>query len=231
MEKVLIFLKNFKFETKIYVKITLQTFQKKGVKMYKAFFRLALLGALTASLSLADDFLARATNGALSDNSVGVKKLTADEASKVVGGYGILENASGQQVFLLQSQNSGIASLTQIGIVIGFTDYEIKNSVSCGLGGDECKNNLRLTAPKSAYQQIASQANQKRGEYFALTTTKTATATRFGVQYKYNTAAAIVGVSAGKPYRIRSGTASGTIFNEVKRAYENQLNQILATQF
>jgi len=36
---------------------------------------------------LADDFLARATNGALSDNSVGVKKLTADEASKVVGGY------------------------------------------------------------------------------------------------------------------------------------------------
>ena len=62
--------------------------------MYKAFFRLALLGALTANLSLADDFLARATNGALSDNSVGVKKLTADEASKVVGGYkiGILDN-------------------------------------------------------------------------------------------------------------------------------------------
>ena len=55
--------------------------------MLHTFFKIALLGALTASLSLADDFLARATNGALSDNSVGVKKLTADEASKVVGGY------------------------------------------------------------------------------------------------------------------------------------------------
>ncbi len=54
--------------------------------MLHTFFKVALLGALTASLSLADDFLARATNGALSDNSVGVKKLTADEASKVVGG-------------------------------------------------------------------------------------------------------------------------------------------------
>ena len=55
--------------------------------MLHTFFKVALLSALTASLSLADDFLARATNGALSDNSVGVKKLTADEASKVVGGY------------------------------------------------------------------------------------------------------------------------------------------------
>ena len=57
--------------------------------MLHTFFKIALLGALTASLSLADDFLARVTNGALSDNSVGVKKLTADEASKVVGGYNV----------------------------------------------------------------------------------------------------------------------------------------------
>ena len=42
--------------------------------MFHTFFKIALLGALTANLSLADDFLARATNGALSDNSVGVKK-------------------------------------------------------------------------------------------------------------------------------------------------------------
>ena len=62
-------------------------FNTKERKCYTHFFKVALLGALMTSLSLADDFLARATNGALSDNSVGVKKLTADEASKVVGGY------------------------------------------------------------------------------------------------------------------------------------------------
>ena len=196
--------------------------------MLHTFFKLAFASALMTSVSLADDFLARATNGALSDNSVGVKKLTADEASKVVGGYRLYGDGA---VFLLQSQTSGAASLTQIGVAVEFTPFELANSVSCGLGGDECKNNLRLTAPKSAYQQIASQANQKRGEYFALTTTKTATATMFGVQYKYNTAAAVIGVSGGKAYRIRSGTASGTIFNEVKRAYENQLNQILVTKY
>ena len=55
--------------------------------MLQTFFKLALASALTASVSLADDFLAKVSNGALSDNSLGVKKLTLDEASKVVGGY------------------------------------------------------------------------------------------------------------------------------------------------
>ena len=195
--------------------------------MLHTFFKIALLGALTASLSLADDFLARVTNGALSDNSVGVKKLTADEASKVVGGYKIL----GDGYFLLQNLNSSVSSLTQIGVAVQFTQYELDNSVNCGLNGDKCASNTRIPTAKSAYSQIASQANQLRGEYFALTTTKIAIATMFGVQYKFNTAAAVVGVSGGRAYRIRSGSASGTIFNEVKKAYENQLNQILITRY
>ena len=54
--------------------------------MLRTFFKLALASALTASVSLADDFLAKVSNGALSDSSAGVKKLTLDEASQVVGG-------------------------------------------------------------------------------------------------------------------------------------------------
>mgnify|MGYP006934517856 FL=1 len=197
--------------------------------MLQTFFKLALAGALTASVSLADDFLAKVSKGALSDNSVGVKKLTADEASKVVGGYRLY---NGEQVYLLQSLNSGVTSLTQIGILVEFTAFELANSVSCGLGvTKDCQSNTRIPSAKSAYQQVASQANQNRGEYFALTATKTAVATNFGVQYKFATAAAVVGVSGGKAYRIRSGSASGTIFNEVKRAYENKLNQILVTKY
>ncbi|WP_185908606.1 hypothetical protein [Campylobacter troglodytis] len=49
--------------------------------MLRTFFKLALVSALTVSLSLADDFLAKVSNGALSDKSAGVKKLTLDEAS------------------------------------------------------------------------------------------------------------------------------------------------------
>ena len=49
--------------------------------MFSKFFKIAFLSALLSSLSFADDFLAKLTNGALSDNSAGVKKLTLDEAS------------------------------------------------------------------------------------------------------------------------------------------------------
>ena len=55
--------------------------------MLKILLKIIFLSMFLVSFSLADDFLARATNGALSDNSVGVKRLTADEASKVVGGH------------------------------------------------------------------------------------------------------------------------------------------------
>ncbi|TQR53017.1 bacteriocin [Campylobacter troglodytis] len=55
--------------------------------MSKTFFKIAFLSALLSSLSLADDFLAKLTNGALSDNLAGVKVLSEEEASQVVGGY------------------------------------------------------------------------------------------------------------------------------------------------
>ena len=61
--------------------------------MPKVFFRVALIGALLSSFSLADDFLAKVTNGALSDNSAGVKRLSQEEASQVVGGYYNVETA------------------------------------------------------------------------------------------------------------------------------------------
>ena len=50
------------------------------------FTKVALLGAvLTVGLS-ASDFLAKATNGVVSDMSVGVKQLAIDDMEKVVGG-------------------------------------------------------------------------------------------------------------------------------------------------
>ncbi|WP_185908924.1 hypothetical protein [Campylobacter troglodytis] len=49
--------------------------------MSKTFFKVALLSALFSSFSLADDFLVKLTNGVLSDNLAGVKKLTLDETS------------------------------------------------------------------------------------------------------------------------------------------------------
>ena len=86
--------------------------------MLRTFFKLALASALTASLSLADDFLAKVSNGALSDNSAGVKKLTLDEAKQVVGGYYDVETICSQtQCFAFADHKTtlrnGKSALTQ----------------------------------------------------------------------------------------------------------------------
>ncbi|TQR61631.1 hypothetical protein [Campylobacter troglodytis] len=56
-------------------------------KLLNKILNLVLTSTPISTLSLADDLLARLTNGTLSDTSIGVKKLTNDEAKQVVGGY------------------------------------------------------------------------------------------------------------------------------------------------
>ncbi|HEG5278424.1 TPA: hypothetical protein SEZ26_001859, partial [Campylobacter coli] len=47
----------------------------------------AALGALLSSSAFAEDILAKVSNGAISDNSAGVKVLSLDEMKEVKGGY------------------------------------------------------------------------------------------------------------------------------------------------
>ena len=77
------------------------------------FTKVALLGAvLTVGLS-ASDFLAKATNGAVSDASIGVKQLAIDDMEKVVGGYYITG-------IYINDQEIGVAAVpyeTELGVV------------------------------------------------------------------------------------------------------------------
>ena len=87
------------------------------------FTKVALLGAvLTVGLN-ASDFLAKATNGAVSDMSVGVKQLSIDDMEKVRGGlefsgiedisskeagvFAKLENSDGESIKMAYRQGLG----------------------------------------------------------------------------------------------------------------------------
>ncbi|EAH5760398.1 hypothetical protein HJ549_001820 [Campylobacter coli] len=54
--------------------------------MFKKLASSLILGSLLASSAFAGDFLAKISNGALSDNSQGVKALNLDEMKQIVGG-------------------------------------------------------------------------------------------------------------------------------------------------
>lgn len=60
----------------------------KGVIM-KTLSNIIILSALLANFAFANDLLARLSNGAVSDNSIGVKILSLDEMKEVRGGYAV----------------------------------------------------------------------------------------------------------------------------------------------
>ncbi|HHW4199334.1 TPA: hypothetical protein ACUVPI_001401, partial [Campylobacter coli] len=54
---------------------------------FKKLLSVVALGTLLSSSAFAEDILAKVSNGAISDNSAGVKVLSLDEMKEVKGGY------------------------------------------------------------------------------------------------------------------------------------------------
>ncbi|EOI2270210.1 TPA: hypothetical protein SAY82_001828 [Campylobacter jejuni] len=62
--------------------------------MFKKLLSVVALGALLSSSAFAEDILAKVSNGAISDNSAGVKVLNLDEMKEVKGGVYTFNRAS-----------------------------------------------------------------------------------------------------------------------------------------
>ncbi|WP_416860735.1 hypothetical protein [Helicobacter ganmani] len=65
--------------------------------MLKKILSIAVMSSLFSSGALAEDLLAKITNGALSDTSKGVRLLSAEEEKQVVGGYVVADFGSGNE--------------------------------------------------------------------------------------------------------------------------------------
>lgn len=68
--------------------------------MLKKLVNCLILGSLFTSSAFAGDFLAKVSNGALSDNSQGVKALNLDEMKQVKGGYQVLTSKLGNSEYI-----------------------------------------------------------------------------------------------------------------------------------
>ncbi|EOG9248803.1 hypothetical protein ACLK82_001283, partial [Campylobacter coli] len=77
-----------------------------------------ILGSLLASSAFAGDFLAKVSNGALSDNSQGVKALNLDEMKQVKGGY-----VFGDYKIFKDRRNL----TSEVYAIVDFTQYELEN--------------------------------------------------------------------------------------------------------
>lgn len=107
-----------------------------------------ILGSLLVSSAFADDFLAKISNGALSDNSQGVKALSLDEMKQVKGGYVVSLQAGSQW---------GVAN--EYYAVALYSSEEFLQGL-CPLGQTTCSNHSMTML--TAFNQVV---NQKYGEY------------------------------------------------------------------
>lgn len=124
------------------------------------------------------------------------------------------------------------ATITQIGVVVGLTPYELDNKVACGFGGDNCSTSSYVN--KQSYNDLVTIANPDLNEYLAVTATKTTTIGAYGVpQNQFTNSAVVVGLnySNGTIYKIRNVTSNNSIASEVWRRVGNDLNGILLNQY
>ncbi|KAJ9934679.1 bacteriocin, partial [Campylobacter jejuni] len=75
--------------------------------MLKKLVNCLILGSLFTSSAFAGDFLAKVSNGVLSDNSQGVKALNLNEMKQVKGGYKVVPIINGTEMYAIAKYEQG----------------------------------------------------------------------------------------------------------------------------
>lgn len=113
--------------------------------MLKKLVNCLILGSLFTSSAFAGDFLAKVSNGALSDNSQGVKALNLDEMKQVKGGYQVLTSKLGNSEYIalaIPDNTTTYKQLVAIYTVTGdntfsntFLGYTVKRNIAISSSG------------------------------------------------------------------------------------------------
>ncbi|ENZ0443553.1 hypothetical protein ACYJA9_001069 [Campylobacter upsaliensis] len=205
--------------------------------MFQKLFSVIALSALLVSFSFANDLLAKLSNGAVSDNSVGVKILSLDEMKEVRGGYAVAT------IRISQNELAALAVPdfeNELGWEIknGQIDLEqtMKNDRGlCQMGSTQCYSN-------SATKKHLWQSQKRLQEFTNALDGSNPLYTALGFSVKrnvgFNRAGKFVyfsyGVVAVNRFdgSIRNVTNSATlnnniIINELKRNYKDRLESAL----
>ncbi|EPS9495996.1 hypothetical protein ACVM5X_000567 [Campylobacter upsaliensis] len=205
--------------------------------MFQKLFSVIALSALLLNFSFANDLLAKLSNGAVSDNSVGVKILSLDEMKEVRGGYAVAT------IRISQNELAALAVPdfeNELGWEIknGQIDLEqtMKNDRGlCQMGSTQCYSN-------SATKKHLWQSQKRLQEFTNALDGSNPLYTALGFSVKrnvgFNRAGKFVyfsyGVVAVNRFdgSIRNVTNSATlnnniIINELKRNYKDRLESAL----
>ncbi|MCR2060526.1 hypothetical protein [Campylobacter helveticus] len=205
--------------------------------MFKRLLSIIALSALLVSFSFANDLLAKLSNGAVSDNSVGVKILSLDEMKEVRGGYAVAT------IRISQNELAALAVPdfeNELGWEIKNGQINLEQTMKndrglCQMGSTQCYSN-------SATKKHLWQSQKRLQEFTNALDGSNPLYTALGFSVKrnvgFNRAGKFVyfsyGVVAVNRFdgSIRNVTNSATlnnniIINELKRNYKDRLESAL----
>lgn len=187
--------------------------------------KIALISALLGAGLSADDFLTKATNGIIADDSFGVKSLDLAEITKVKGGYTVPD------VYIeFANLNSAGASFSQVGKIILLSEKEHSAKALGYYGSKEAGRGYHA---KQRYQEALSIADPRRGEVLSITASMSKLPTYWGVpKIQFGFGAAVLRVAPnGSIFKLRTESLSSHIASDAMRFEKNNLSRYLVHNY
>ncbi|MDL0109464.1 hypothetical protein NYG92_01615 [Campylobacter felis] len=205
--------------------------------MFQKLFSVIALSALLANFAFANDLLAKLSNGAVSDNSVGVKILSLDEMKEVRGGYAVAT------IRISQNELAALAVPdfeNELGWEIKNGQINLEQTMKndrglCQMGSTQCYSNSatkkHLWQSQKRLQEFTNALDGSNPLYTALgfSVKRNVGFNRAGKFVYFSYGAVAVNHFDGS---IRNVTNSATlnnniIINELKRNYKDRLESAL----
>ncbi|BCX78640.1 hypothetical protein [Campylobacter sp. 19-13652] len=200
----------------------------------KKFASLALASALATTSLSASDLLSKATGGAISDNSFGIKKLNNSQMSDVKGGYVILSAAVSSDMAIAVAAPDDFSELGVLrdhdsGKLLGL--YSELDTGICDAGVRSCYSNDKTYTHSQRSKNRFMEYVQALGDYklvegylLAFTVKKNIITDRYGnrnVYFSYGTAAYNIGKKSIHP--ITTTNFNNTIVRELRDITKDKL--------
>ncbi|ELL0791468.1 bacteriocin [Campylobacter upsaliensis] len=202
--------------------------------MFQKLFSIVALSALLANFAFANDLLAKLSNGAVSDNSVGVKVLSLDEMKEVRGGYltvpiKLSNNEIGMlAVTTINAHDAGVHFGSRDGSEIKYDkngNYVPSKSGLCGIGVAYC--NAPSSAKLQEYMQVAGDPVLNALGYTVKRQIKTSNLGKPYVLFTYGVV--VYNYSSNTVYRVNSSMVlnHNIIIKELAKNYKEQMENAL----
>ena len=205
--------------------------------MFKKLLSLAILNSLFISSALADDLLAKISNGAISDNSKGVKVLSLDEQKEVKGGYQTSFKLIGNNELLAFAKPSWTSELTLFQDGNGDQYYWSREGLvrfggMCGIDTTNCLVNGKHTYANQQrlLETMSIVGDDPYHNFIGYTVKRNIGVSNLGKRFVYfSYGVAVINEQLGSWYRVKSSTVLNNykVVKEISSKYKNDMELAL----